>query len=191
MTSQFLRLGKSLGMKVTLHGNMPLTIFLNPNYPTRANLAQLCPNTVVNLKLVNNQITSQANLLGLMTLLLFNLVLLPSQSIEILDHLMVGTFILYPRRINAGPSIDRYSPLSSMNSQYQNYYCSPRVTFNAGDSYSSFTWNRDVYIHSPSVRESLILRKFTRQIRQPNRYGEWVSHQITVLCIVYSGDIVT
>lgn len=95
-----------------------------------------------------------------------------------------NVYVIPQRRVNAAPGVDRYSPLSSIYSQNQNYSSTPRSILDAGNSYSPSTMNRNVSVHSPSVRESPILRRSTRQIRPPNRYGEWVSHQITPVYFV-------
>lgn len=92
---------------------------------------------------------------------------------------MVVIYIIPQKRVNVAPGIDRYSPFCSIYSQNQNCSSTPRSTFDTGHSYSPSTVNRNVPIHFPSVGELPIIRKSIRQIRPPNRYGEWVSHQIT------------
>lgn len=63
-----------------------------------------------------------------------------------------NVYIIPQRRVNAAPGIDRYSPLSSIYSQNQKYSSTSRSTFDAGNSYSPSTINRNVSIQYPSVR---------------------------------------
>ncbi|XP_078332152.1 uncharacterized protein LOC144625379 [Crassostrea virginica] len=93
-----------------------------------------------------------------------------------------NVYVIPQRRTNQG--LGKSSSLSPIpgNDKNNSTISTTGSSFDVSNTFNQSTLNRNISDRSPSVNNDFTAanpRRSNRQVRPPNRFGEWVSHQIT------------